>query len=329
MTPRGCAAWLAAAAPLLVLAACGGSQASPRSGSTAGAITLYTCVSDTTIQPVVQAFEKAHPGSRIDLFRAPTGELNARVAGDVRSGGLKADVVWACDPLTMQSLVAQKLVGGWTPHTDIAPKLRTPDYVAAAVLYMVAVSHQGVKPPQRWADLSTGRFAGGVAVPDPSFAASALGALGYFAQNPDYGTGFYAALKRNGAVQVNTPDQVTNGVAEGVYKAGMTIASSAYAAKKKGSPIDVVWPQPGAIAVFGPVALATKAKNGATAKEFIAYVTSREGQTVIAGAGSYPALPGVEGPVIPTGAPVVYPDWSAVAAQRDNLVKAHRQIFGG
>ena len=64
-------------------------------------MTLYTCLSDTSIQPVIAAFEKAEPGSTVELFRAPTGQLNALIAADARSGGL-ADVVWGCDPLTVQ-----------------------------------------------------------------------------------------------------------------------------------------------------------------------------------------------------------------------------------
>jgi ABC-type glycerol-3-phosphate transport system substrate-binding protein len=77
-------------------------------------ITLYTCVNDTTIQPVIQKFEAAHAGAKVDLFRAPTGQLKGRVASDVRSGGLKADVIWACDPLTMQDYVVRAWLGaGW------------------------------------------------------------------------------------------------------------------------------------------------------------------------------------------------------------------------
>ena len=41
------------------------------------------------------------------------------MASDVRSGGLKADVIWACDPLTMQDYRDKELVGGWMPETEI------------------------------------------------------------------------------------------------------------------------------------------------------------------------------------------------------------------
>ena len=192
----------------------------PARGSGSGSLTLYTCVSDTTIAPVIKAYEKANPGDEVKLFRAPTGELNARVAGDVRSGGLRADVIWACDPLTMQDYVDQDLVGGWTPETPIPSEYRTEDYVGVALLYMVAVTGKGVPPATAWADLTKPAYDGKVALPDPAVAASALGALGYFSTDPSFGIDFYKDLKHNGATQVSTPDEVVTGVAEGTYSRG-------------------------------------------------------------------------------------------------------------
>ncbi len=340
MTLRRISAHFAAVLPLLLLAACGGSEPISDSGAStgdssgspsapvSGAITLYTCVSDTTIQPVIEAFTQANPDATIDLYRAPTADLNARVAGDVRSGGLQADVIWACDPLTMQDYVNQGLVGGWTPETDIAGDLRTEAYVGVAVLYMVAVTGDGVPAPESWSDLTGDDYSDGVAIPDPSFAASALGALGYFSQDSDFGIGYYQDLKDNGAVQVSAPDDVTNGVAEGVYRAGITNANSAYAAQKNGSPIEITWPDPGAIAIYGPAALATEAANPEVGKAFLSFISSDAGQTVIAEAGSYPTLEGVSGPTIPADAPIVFPDWSALADQKDSLLADYQQIFG-
>lgn len=320
---------LLAAVPLMSLAACGsggGTGAAPAARN----VSLYTCVSDTTIQPVVKAFEKSSPGSHIDLFRAPTGQLNARVASDARSGGLRADVIWGCDPLTMQNFVDQGLVGGWAPQdaSAIPAAFRTNDYVGVALLYMVVVHRSEVPAPRSWADLAGPAYAGAVAVPDPSVAASALGALGYFAAAPDYGVGFYGALKKSGAVQVSTPEDVTTGVAQGVYKAGMTIANSAYAAKTAGSPVDVVWPEPGAVAIYGPVALAKHSADVAAAKDFISFIVGKEGQTVIGGSGSYPTLPRIAGPTIPAGAPVVSPDWAAIAKNKDAVLRSYKQVFG-
>ncbi|MGI8523115.1 MAG: extracellular solute-binding protein [Nocardioides sp.] len=303
-------------------AACGGS-------SDSNSITLYTCASDTTVGPVIDTFEHDHPGTKVDLYRAPTGDLNARVAGDVRSGGLRADVIWACDPLTMQDYVHQGLVGGWTPKTSIPSAYRTPDYVGVAILYVVAVSKKGVPAPAQWSDLTGARYHGDVAISDPAVAASALGALGYFAQNPAYGTGFFDTLHKSGATQVSTPDDVVSGIADDVYAAGITTANSAYAAQKAGSPINVSWPRPGAIAVYGPIGLAKDTKETTTAEAFISYVASRSGQTQMSGLGSYPTVAGVPGPTKPNGAAVVSPNWSKLASDKAGLLAKYQKIFGG
>ncbi|MGZ4571868.1 MAG: extracellular solute-binding protein [Blastococcus sp.] len=315
----------------LALTACGDQPAASTSARATGSMTLYTCLSDTSIAPVVSAFEKSEPGTSVALFRAPTGQLNARVAADVRSGGLRADVVWGCDPLTVQAYVDQKLVGGWTPPgaEAIPNAYRTADYVGAHLLYMVVVHRTGVPAPQTWADLTGPAYTGKVAVPDPSVAASALGALGWFAGAPSYGVSYYRSLRSNGAVQVGTPDDVTTGVAQGVYTAGMTTANSAYAAKDAGSPVDVAWPEPGAVAVYGPVALATHTAHAATAKAFVSFAISEAGQRVLAAAGSYPTRPGVSGPTVPPGAPTVVPDWAAIGQRKAAILADYQQVFGG
>ncbi len=300
------------------------------SGEAAESITLYTCVNDETIQAVIAQFESEHPDTEVKLYRATTGDLNARIAGDLRSGGLGADVIWACDPLSMQGYVDQDLVGGWTPEgaADIPDQYRTDDYVGVAVLYMVAAYRDAVPAPRSWSDLAEPGY-GPVAVPDPNTAASALGALAYFAQAPGYGLDFYSTLKEHGGEQVSTPDDVTAGVAQGLYRAGITIANSAYLARDSGSPIEVAWPKPGAVAIYGPIALARDSADSTLAKDFISYVVSEPGQQVVADAGSYPTRPGVAGPEIPADAPVVFPDWPQITANKDTLLRNYQQIFGG
>jgi len=317
---------MALAAAALLPLGCGGDGGA----SDADRLTLYTCASDQTVQAVIEQFESDNE-TEVGLFRAPTGELNAKIAGEIRAGGLQADVIWACDPLTMQSYVDQGLVGGWTPDNAAAvpQEYRTDDYVGVALLYMVAVHHDDVSPPQEWSDLTGPEYENALAVPDPNFAASALGALGYFAHAEGYGLDFYTELRENGAVEVASPDEVTTGVAQGVYQAGITIANSAYLAEQNGSPIGVAWPEPGAIAIYGPIALATDSADSSLAQDFMTFVVSEEGQATIADSNAYPTLPGVDGPPIPANAPIVLPEWSTIATDRDALLGDYQQIFGG
>jgi iron(III) transport system substrate-binding protein len=280
-------------------------------------------------QAEVAAFEHAHPGVDVSVFRAPTGQLNARVAADVRSGGIRADVIWACDPLTMHGYDEQGLLAPWTPPnaSAVPAGYRAADFAAVDVLYMVVVVHDGTPPPASWAGLASPSYRGAVALPDPGFAASALGLLGYLSSAPGYGIDFYRRLHANHAVQVAAPDDVLSGVATGKYRAGATLANAAYAARKKGSPISVRWPRPGGVAIFAPVGVTTRHGRSPLAGSFAAFLISRAGQQLLVAQNTYPALPGVAGP-LPLGATVA-PDWPALYPTYQKLLEADATVFGG
>lgn len=310
----------------LALPACGGS-----SGSGASSMTLYTCASANVEQAVVSAFEKAHQGATVKVFRAPTGQLNARVAADVRSGGIRADVIWACDPLTMHGYDSQGLLRAWNPPNaaEIPSGYRTAHFAGVDLLYMVLVVHRGVRVPTSWADLTDPGFRDAVALPSPSFSASALGLLGYFAATPGYGLGYYRKLKANGAVQLNAPAAVLTGVEQGSYKAGVTLANAAYQDQEKGSPIEVVWPRPGGVAIYAPIGVTSRKHLSPLATGFASYAASRAGQRLMAAHGTYVTITGLGGPPIPSGSPTAAPDWPTLFGRYKSLLAGYTGIFGG
>ena len=316
---------------MLMAAGCGpGTSSQPGSGtqSKADSLSLYTSVTQETVDAVTAGYTKAHPGAKVTVFRAPTGQLNARIAADLRSGGLKADVIWGTDPLSMQSYTNQSLLAKWPlPElTSVPAEYRTPEFWGTRLLYLVLVTHRGLKPaPTSWGDLTSPAYKGKVAVPDPAFAGSAFAALGYFSQTQ--GMGFYRDLRANGAKQVaSIPDVVTQ-VAQGTFSVGITLDSGIRDAMKKGSPVELVWPQPGAIALYSPIAQTSGSKHVAAAKEFMGYVLSTDGQQRIAATGWQPVVPGVAGPPRPAGAQAVSPNWEALFGQQDQLLAQYRSVF--
>lgn len=327
-------AWLASVA-ILTLAACGGSTVraagpSPAAAAAPPSLTLYSSVTQETIDAVVGGYEKVHPGAKVTVFRAPTGQLNARIAADQRSGGLRADVIWGTDPLSMQSYTDQHLLASWPlPQlTSVPEKYRTSEFWGTRLLYLVIVAHKDLLPqPTSWTDLTSPAYRGKVAMPDPAFAGSAFAALGYFSQAPGMGMDFYGALRANGAKQVaSIPDVVTQ-VAQGRYQLGITLDSGARTAVTKGSPIVIVWPKPGAIALYSPIAMTAQSAHSSAAKEFMTYVLSTQGQRHIADTGWQPIIPGVPGPAQPAGATSVSPDWVALFGHQQELLAKYRSTF--
>ncbi|MEO5941419.1 MAG: extracellular solute-binding protein [Candidatus Limnocylindrales bacterium] len=307
----------------------GAAPSSAPLASPSGTITLYTSVTQATVDALVGGWKSAHPGVEVDVFRAPTAEVAARIATDLASGGLKADVLWLTDPLSIANYADKGLLQTWTPPSAAAidAAYRTDTFFGTRLLNMVMIKGSEVTPgPADWKDLLEAGYKGKIALPDPGFAGSAFAALGYFSQADGYGTPFYQALKDNGATQVKAPDDVTTGVAEGRFMVGMTLDNSARTAIKKGSPITLVWPSSGAIAIYSPIAAVAASANLASADSFVDFSLSLPGQALIAGTGWQPVV-GPGGPEI--GGKQVSPDWTAAFGKQKELLASYRAIFGG
>jgi iron(III) transport system substrate-binding protein len=294
----------------------------------AGSVTLYTSVTQDTIDAVLAAFAEQHPEVPVEVFRAPTGELDARIATELRSSGIGADVLWVSDPLSLQRYEADGLLAPLTgPGIEAVPaEYRTAASVGTRLLDLVMVAGQDVTPlPTDWADLADPAYANAVAIPDPGFAGSAFAALGSFAGQADLGLDFYQRLKDNGAVQVASPVDVMTGVAEGVYDVGISLDKIVNDAISDGSPIQLVWPASGAIAVYSPAAIVAGSPDEAAARTFIDFLVSPAGQAAIAASGWQPVLPGVDW--TSQGASVS-PDWPTLFGQQSTLLEGYRAIFG-
>lgn len=285
---------------------------------------VYTSLTQDTVDAVVGEFEAANPTVQVAVFRAPTGELNARIAADLRSGSIEADVLWLTDPLSMQHYDSQGLLYPVVPDADAIPaEYRQPRFWGTRIVDLIVVRHPDSPPIASWDDLVTAAAAGGVALPDPGFAGSAFAALAFFALDDGYGLAYLQRLHDAGAVVVASPGDVVTGVAEGQYVAGITIDRIARDALVDGAPIELVWPLPGAIAVYSPIAVTSSA---VMATDFVSFVLGRRGQEVIAATGWQAA-----DPTVSSGerGPQVTVDWDGAFDRQQELLDAFRAIFGG
>jgi len=297
-------------------------------GVVEGRIRLYTSVTQDTVDAVLAVMAEEQPGLSVEVFRAPTGELDARIAAELRTGGLTADVLWMTDPLSLQRYEADGLLAALPPDgLEAVPEVyRSEAFVGTRLLNLVIVSAIDLAtPPQAWASLTDPSLDGGVVLPDPGFAGSAFAALGYLASTADLGMQFYQRLKDNGAVQVASPGEVVSGVAEGRYDAGITLDSLARSAIDKGAPLRLIWPEPGAIAVYSPAAVTSASQDPAAATAFLVFLVSPSAQAAIAATGWEPIRADVAWPY---RGPTVEPDWPALFGRQEALLAEYRAIFG-
>jgi len=317
-----------------LLAACGGSSpatsVSQPGSAGSGTLNLYTSATQDTVDAVVAAYAEVAPDVSVEVFRAPTGELDARIAAEVREGQIGGDVLWGTDPLSVQGYASQDLLEAWTPPeaASVPDEYQTDTFWGTRLLNMVIV-HQAAMddPPADWTDLTDPAYADGVAIPDPGFAGSAFGVLGYFATMDEYGMDYYRSLADNGTTQVQAVAEVLTGVAEGQFVAGMTLDKSARDAIAQGSPVEIAWPASGAISIYSPVGVFADAQNPDIAKHFANFLLTQEGQAAIASTGWQPIRDDVDGPEI--GGEQVTPDWPELFDRQEELLEEYRTIFGG
>jgi len=224
---------------VLALSACGGvaSASDPASAAGSETITLYTSTTQETVDALLAAFGEAHPDITVEVFRAPTGEINARIAAEQREGAVRGDVLWLSDPLSIQQYDADGLLREWTPtELDAVPEAyRTERFWGTRLLNVVLIHGADIDPaPVGWADLADPAYADSVAIIDPGFAGSAFGALGYFATSDEFGFDFYRDLAANGADQLSAPDEVVTASP----RAGMPPASPSKRPRRRRWPMD-------------------------------------------------------------------------------------------
>ncbi|MFP3915817.1 MAG: extracellular solute-binding protein, partial [Actinomycetota bacterium] len=278
-----------------------------------------------TVDVVVESFEEAHPDITVEVFRAPTGELTARIAAEQRAGGLAADVLWLTDPLSMQQYQADGLLLAWDPEEmeAVPSEYRTETFFGTRILNLVVVHQPGVEV-EDWSDLPSQD--GQVALPDPGFAGSAFAAVAYFMQREGYGPEFYREMARGGGIQVQSPGDVVFGVAEGTYVAGVTLDRLARDAIADGSPLDVTWPSSGAIAIYSPIAVVAGSDGEGAGRSFLNHTLGIEAQEAIARTGWQPIRPDVEWE---TRGPAAGVDWESAFDRQDELLDGYRAAFGG
>lgn len=313
---------------LAVVLACLLAGCTLAAGGTSTTLRLYTSVTQDTVDAVLAVLAEQRPDLKVEVFRAPTGELDARIASELRSGGIQADVLWATDPLSTQRYAADGLLAPLT-GADLAAVpagFRSDTFVGTRLLNLVIVAGAAVEqPPTSWSSLADAAYAGGIALPDPGFAGSAFAALGYFATTDGYGLDYYRALEHNGADQLQAVGDVITAVAEGRYAAGISLDKPIRDAIAKGAPIRLVWPEPGAIALYSPAAVFATSPRQATAVELVEFLVSLDGQAAIAGTGWQPVRDDV---AWPHGGPVVTPDWAQAFGRQAELLAGYRAIFG-
>jgi len=129
-----------------------------------GTLVFYTANFTEVEQEVIKAFNKRFPFIKVEMIRAPGGQLITRVKTEAAAGKLAADVVDHSDRGLMLELVdlfddyAPPNAGDYITEVLVSPKL----WPRATIGWSIAYNSELMKtPPKLWMDLTKPEYGGG------------------------------------------------------------------------------------------------------------------------------------------------------------------------
>ncbi len=245
---------------------------------------LYTSQPDSDVQGLIKAFNKKYPDLKVNVFRSGTEEVVSKVMAENQSGKIQADLLLVADVVTFETLKNQKLLAAYkSPETkQIDKQFIDPDnmYTGTKIIpSILAVNTKNVKKiPDSWKVLIDPAAKNQIIVPSPLYSGAAAYNLGVFIREKSLGWGFYDKLNKNNVTIVQGNGAVMKAVAAGDKTYGMVVDYMIARAKQEGSPVELVYPKEGVTAVTEPIGIIKNTPNMASAKKFIDFVLSIDGQ---------------------------------------------------
>src|SRR5690606_36157217 len=132
------------------------------------------------IDQLIQEFNKQYPGIKVDVFRAGTGDLTARLEAEITSTGKpQADVFLAADVPTFEGYKSRDLLMQYVPTggEDVLQDVVDCEnyYVGTRITSSIIAYNTTLitTPPTSWKDLTDPKYKDMIAMPNPQVSGAA------------------------------------------------------------------------------------------------------------------------------------------------------------
>ncbi|WP_420838542.1 ABC transporter substrate-binding protein [Corynebacterium hadale] len=265
---------------------------STENGSTAAAdggettITVYTSEPEEKVDEINQAFEKANPDVNVEVYRAGTGDLTARLEAEKTAGSIEADIFWAADAPTFETY---KEAGDLAELKDVdtskvIEEAQDADnmYVGTRIIPTVIAYNTGVydqgNAPASWQALTDPEYQGKIVMPDPSVSGAAAYNATVWKGNEELGDEWITKLGANQPMIAKSNGPTSQEIAGGGHPVGVVVDYLVRDLADAGSPIATSYPEEGAPFITEPIAVFKDSDAQDAAQRYINFVLSEEGQ---------------------------------------------------
>ena len=269
-----------------------------------GKVVWYTSLALTSAEKVAKLFEAAYPGIKVDVHRTGSQRILQRVMQELSAGIKTADVVHTSDAGHFVLLKSKQLLARYTPPgvEKFPAGFRDADgyyYGLRATVNAIAYNTKTLSAadaPKTWKDLLDGRWKGKLVTAHPGY--SGVIATHVLALVNLHGWDYFKQLAQNRVMIVQSAVDPAGVVASGERAVAVNGGDyTFYQSKKKGNPIEIVYPKEGVPLVVSPTAITSFAPHPNAARLFTDFTFSREIQQVLADSeGLYTGHPDVKYP---------------------------------
>src|SRR5216684_1021849 len=295
-----------------------------------GKVVWYTSLALTSAEKVAKLFEAAYPGIKVEVHRTGSERILQRVMQELQANIKIADVVHTSDAGHYVLLKDKKLLLKYAPAgVDGFPAaFKDKDgyhYGLRATVNVIAYNSKIVpaaEAPRTWKDLLDPKWKGKLVTAHPGY--SGVIATHVLALVHLHGWDYFKQLAQNKPMLVQSAVDPSGVVASGERPVAVNGGDyTFYQTKKKGNPVEIVYPKEGVPLVVSPTAITSFAPHPNAAKLFTDFSFSREIQQVLADTeGLYSGHPQV---TYPTDKPRLS-DLKVLAVEAEELEKRNEEI---
>jgi len=291
---------------VLLATVSGASAQAPRleAAKKEGKVVWYTSLALPSAEKVAKLFEVAYPGIKVEVHRTGSERILSRVMQELQANIKNVDVVHTSDAGHFVLLKGKNLLLKHTPAgVDGFPAgFKDKDgyyFGLRATVNAIAYNTKAVsaaEAPKTWKDLLDPRWKGKMVTAHPGY--SGVIATHVLALVNQYGWDYFKQLAQNRLMLVQSAVDPSGVVASGERAVAVNGGEyTFYQTKKKGNPIEIVYPKEGVPLVVSPTAIMSFAPHPNAAKLFTDFTFSREVQQVMADSeGLYTGHPEVKYP---------------------------------
>ena len=269
-----------------------------------GKVVWYTSLALPTAEKIGKLFEAAYPGIKVEVQRTGSQRILQRVMQEQQANLKLVDVIHTSDAGHFVLLKEKKLLMKYTPAGVDAFPVGFKDkdgyyFTLRATVNVIAYNTKLVsaaEAPKTWKDLLDPKWKGKLVTAHPGY--SGVISTHVLALVHLHGWEYFKQLAQNKLMLVQSAVDPAGVVASGERAVAVDGGDYYYyQMKKKGNPIEVVYPKEGVPLVVSPTAIASFAPHPNAAKLFTDFTFTRELQQVMADSeGLYTGHPEVKYP---------------------------------